>query len=370
MKKILFVIPSLEGGGAEKALVNLVNNMDPQKFDISLLTIFDGGPNKKFLNRNIKYRYIFKRSFKGLNILLKMFTPKFLAKKFLKEKYDIVVSYLQGPTARIVSGLENNSTVKISWVHANLQKDDIVKFYRNYKEFKEAYDKFNSVVFVSEAAKMEFEKHTGLVGNHIVLYNIIETEKIIAKSLEPIYNISFDTKKVNLITVGRLTDIKGYDRLLAVARDLMLQEWDFHLYILGVGPLEQKMTNFIEVNKLHDHVTILGYKQNPYKYVKKADLFICSSYSEGFSIAVAESLIVGTPVLTTLESMKELLGENEFGIIVDNQTEALLEGVVSLLKNPEKLNYYRKQSKKGGQNFNTNESVEKTEVFLLNSTKK
>ena len=103
MKKVLFFIPNLSVGGAEKVLVNLVNNMDKSKFDITVQTLFAGGVNEQFLDKHINYRYCFKKTFRGKSQILKLFSPKTLYKKFIKERYDIIVSYLEGPTARIVS---------------------------------------------------------------------------------------------------------------------------------------------------------------------------------------------------------------------------------------------------------------------------
>ena len=102
MKKILFFIDTLGYGGAEKVLINLVNNLDKSRYDITLMTIFDEGVNKKYLEKNIKYKSIFKKIFRGNVLFFRMFTPEFLYKLFIKDKYDILVSYLEGNTTRIL----------------------------------------------------------------------------------------------------------------------------------------------------------------------------------------------------------------------------------------------------------------------------
>ena len=113
MKKVLFFIPNLSVGGAEKVLVNLVNNMDSTKFDITVLTLFDGGVNKQFLKKEIRYRFCFRREFRGNSRVLKLLKPETLYRIFIKEHYDIVVSYLEGPAARIIAGSPNKDTKKI-----------------------------------------------------------------------------------------------------------------------------------------------------------------------------------------------------------------------------------------------------------------
>lgn len=370
MKKVLFVIPTLGGGGAEKVLVNLVNNMNLEKFDVSILTLFDNGVNRKHLNSNIHYNYIFPHTFRGNIHLFRIFTPEYLANKFIKSTYDIVISYLEGPTTRIVSGIQDLETIKINWVHSNVIKNRILKSYRNCKEFKRCYDKYNCTVFVSNTAKKTFENEMGLFNNHCVKYNTVETNQIKKQADEIIVDVNFDSNKLNLITVGRLTKVKGYDRLLKILKRLVNEKYNFHMYIIGEGTLRKKIKRYIYLNNLSDFITLLGYKDNPYKYVKKADIFICSSYSEGFSTAVTESLIVGTPVITTLCSgMEELLGyNNEYGIIVDNNEEALYNGLKEFLIHKDKLTYYQQRAETRGKDFETKNTVQKVEKILLNLT--
>lgn len=367
MVKVLFFIPNLAGGGAERVLVNLVNNMDSAQFNITILVLFDIGINKDYLKSNINYRYIFKKSFRGNTHFLKLFSPKFLAQKFIKEDYDIAISYLEGPTTRIISGIQNKKTKKINWVHCELTKKQLVKSYRNSNEFSKCYKVFDSTIFVSETAKEAFEKATKLTSNHVVKYNTVETDKIREQSNEKIYDVNYNIKTTNLITVGRLTDQKGYDRLLPLTKGLASEGNDIHLYILGEGHLEKKIKKYIRENNLESYVTLLGYKDNPYKYVKQADLFVCSSYSEGFSTAVTESLIVGTPVLTTrVSGMEEMLGENnEYGLIVDNDTESLYKGLKEMLNNKRLLDHYRQKAIERSLFFDTEKTVKEVESLLL-----
>lgn len=114
--------------GVEKALVNLVNNMDRSKFDVTLQTLFAGGVNEQFLNEDIKYRYCFKKTFRGNSQILMLVSPKRLYIKFIKEHYGIIVSYLEGPTARIVSGCNDKNTMLVSWLHAELHTQQTVAY--------------------------------------------------------------------------------------------------------------------------------------------------------------------------------------------------------------------------------------------------
>ena len=117
MIKILFLIPNLGHGGAEKVLVNLVNHMDKKKFQITLMTLYDEGVNKEFLSEHITYKACFSKSVKGVSQILKLCSPSFLYKWLIKGSYDVAVSYLEGQTARIISGCPVNGTKLISWIH-------------------------------------------------------------------------------------------------------------------------------------------------------------------------------------------------------------------------------------------------------------
>ena len=117
---------------------------------------------------------------------------------------------------------------------------------------------------------------------------------------------------------------------------------------------------------MEDSFIFLGYHTNPYRYVAKCDLFVCSSISEGFSTAATEALIVGTPVCTVeVSGMKEMLGENnEYGVVTENSEDALYRGIRELLRNPERLVYYRRQAELRGKDFSTENTVRAVEEML------
>jgi glycosyltransferase involved in cell wall biosynthesis len=370
MKKILFAIPTLGGGGAERVLVNLVNSLDNSKYEITVFALFDGGVNKQYLNSNIRYKSFFKKLFRGNIHLLKLFSSNLLYKLLIKDEFDIAISYLEGPTTRIISGCPFTRTKLINWVHIEIHdKKMLLQSYRSYSELIRSYKKFNRTVFVSMTAKIAFDKSFPDINtNKEVIYNTVDYSKIISIANETISDLEIDNDKINLVSVGRYTHQKGYERLLMIIKELADQKKNVHLYLIGKGELEDEYIKIIKEQNLERYVTLVGYKTNPYKYVKSCDLFVCSSYSEGFSTAVTESLIVGTPVVTTLCSgMEELLGyNNEYGIITDNNDDALYEGIKSLVEDLDLLKKYReKATVRGNQLCNENNAI-KVENLLDN----
>lgn len=367
MIKILFVIPNLGQGGAEKVLVNLVNNMNSEMFDVTLMTLYDEGENKEFLSKKIKYKTCFKSSFKGVAHVLKIFSPKILYSKFIKDHYDIVVSYLEGQTARIVSGCQDTNTKTISWIHVEQHtKKQMARVFRNIKEMEKCYKSFDYTVCVSEFVKKDFSSMIP-VENISVLYNTIESNKIRELAEEKIEKNMFAEEEIKICGIGTLKKSKGFDRLLRTHYRLRKEGYQVHTYILGKGPELKNLKKLVKELQIEESVTFLGYKKNPYKYLKNSDIFVCTSFAEGFSTAATEALILGRAVCTVeVSGMQEMLGrDNEYGIITQNDEEEFYKGLKLLVKNKEKLQYYKKQATIRGKQFDTENTVNKVEELFL-----
>lgn len=367
MKKILFLIHDLGQGGAEKVLVNLVNHMDRSKFDISVTALFGGGVNEQFLAPDIHYRAVFPRSIPGNSHWMKLLTPKQLHRFCVKDTYDIEVSYLEGPSARAISGCGDPDTKLVSWIHVEQHTMDVLaRAFRSEEEAETCYRRFDHTVCVSRYVRDDFCSLISGLQHVSVLYNTVESDKIRTGATEEPLDLTED-RCFRLIAVGTLKGSKGYGRLLKIVKRLRDEKCPAHLYILGIGPMQNEIERFILDNDLSDAVTLLGYQTNPYKYVARCDLFVCSSYSEGFSTAATEALIVGTPVCTVeVSGMKEMLGENnEYGVVTANDENALYEGLKMLLDDPALLAHYKEKAAERGRMFRTEETVRAVENMLL-----
>lgn len=331
--KILFCHFDLGHGGAEKVLVNLLNCLDYTKYDVTLLLLFKHGVNLRSVSNHVQVKCVFDRKpFRGVTVLLKLFSPKFLHRLFIKEKYDIEIAYLEGAPTRIVSGCPNENTKLFSWVHTKLGKG-FFNPYRSLTEAKKVYHSFNKILFVSKTAKDAFIDITNWKTlNCEVCHNVIDVKEIKSQAKELI-GINLNSSKINFCSVGRLIEVKGYSRLIRILGELKNKITnDWHLYILGNGNKRQLIEAEIHQNGLQDHIHLLGYEINPYKYVSKMDLFICSSYNEGYSTAVTESIVLGIPVITTdCAGMNEIIGDSGAGIIVENSDDGLRKILTEIL---------------------------------------
>ena len=193
MVKVLFLIHDLGQGGAEKVLVNLVNNMDKSKFDITVIAIFGGGVNEQFLNPDIHFRAIFPKEFPGNSKIMKLLTPKQLHKLCVKEEYDIEISYLEGPSARVISGCMNPKTKLVSWIHVEQHTmRKLSAAFRSASEAKKCYERFDQTVCVSRFVKEDFCSLVDLQKPCNVLYNTVESEEIIEKSKQKVNGLRED----------------------------------------------------------------------------------------------------------------------------------------------------------------------------------
>ena len=368
MIKILFFIETLSGGGAEKVLQNLVNNMDIEKFDITVQTVWKEDPDG-LLNKNIKYKYIYPcysklNNYKyRLSILLKTIYPL-----HIKDSYDIEVAYLECGATKVSSTSTNKKAKKIAWVHCDLSKkiSDINEFKKKSIKW---YKKFDKIVCVSRDVETSFKGIYGNEFNTEVIYNVIDDCSIREKANENVEVFSFDEKIPTIVSVGRLSPEKRFDRLIDAHKALLDDGVLNKLLIIGEGDEREKLEQIIKASDVQKTVTLSGFKSNPYPYIKKADLLACSSDYEGFSSFVAEGLILGKAIVTTnCTGMEELLGSSQYGIITDCNAKALSEGIKKLLSDDKLKDECERNAIDRGKGFSIETSVKKAEV-LFNSIK-
>ncbi len=365
MIKILFFIENLSAGGAEKVLQNLVNNMDKEKFDITVQTVWKENP-EKYLNKNIKYKYIYPcysklNNYKyRLGVLLKTIYPL-----HIKDDYDIEAAYLECGATKVISTSTNKKAKKFAWVHC-----DLAKKMSNINEFKRKsvnwYKKFDKVVCVSRDVENSFKSIYGNEFDTEVIYNVIDDYSIKEKAEKTVDDYSFDEKTPTIVSVGRLSKEKRFDRLIEAHRLLLDDGISNNLLIIGEGDERENLEQTIISSGVQSTVTLLGFKSNPYPYIKNADLLAISSDYEGFSSFVAEGLILGKAIVTTkCNGMKELLGNSRYGIITECDAKALSEEIKKLLVDHSLKEEYESNAAERGRGFSIEASVKATEDFVI-----
>lgn len=359
--KVLFLIPTLDRGGAENVLVNLVNHMDCNSFDITVQTLFDKESQKDILNPNIRYKSFLYKQFRGNSRIIAALPSKLLYKLIVKDEYDIVVSYLEGPTAHILSGCPFKSTKKVAWIHTAFDSEKgFAAGFRSKNAAIKEYKKYDMIAFVAKTAMDRFvEIARAQLPKCKVIYNTIDSSGILNQVNESIEPEMYSKNSINVISVGKIVPVKGYDRLVRVHKRLIKEGILHHIYILGTGKQQQELEDYIQKNQLTETFKFVGFRNNPYKYMSHADLFVCSSRREGFSTAITEALIVGLPVVSTdCSGTRELLGDNnEYGIVTDNTEDGLYKGMKKILTDNDLLIDYKAKAIERGKTFSTEKTV-------------
>ena len=356
--RILFFIHDLMHGGAEKVLVNLANHLPPEHYDVTIATMFDVGVNRQFIAAHVHYHGGFRHLFPGNCILFRYIPRTWLWKKLLPGEYDLAVAYLEGITTRVLAGFPH-AAKRIAWVHVEQQADSIRRGFRSMSEVRSVYDSYDHIVCVSQGVKDNF---LSLCPTHTpvsILNNVNETDRIISGGKEPVEDSRFRTDLPTLIGVGRIIPGKGFLRLARIHQRLLTDGIQHRIYLLGVGDQQREIEAYCKEHHLESTFIFLGYDPNPYKYVAKCSAFVCCSFAEGFSTAATEAIVLGVPVITTeVAGMKELLGENnEYGIIVPNDEEALYQGLKKLLMTPGLLDDYRMRAGERGKMFSLQNTI-------------
>ena len=359
MIKILFLTQNLGGGGAERVLVNLVNNMDKTKYDITVATMFGGGVNEKFLSKDVKYFSKKAPLFPGVSQIMRFIPAKLLYKYFVgNEKYDVVVAFMHGLPAKVISGCTLKNAKKISWLHCgDMNKTSMFRCFPTFKGAVKAYSSFDKILGVAKSVSDAFSKKTGLTENVGYCYNVNDTDKIFTLSKE---EVELDCKAPLVCSVGRFTSEKGFSRLIKISNRLHNEGVEHSLMLIGGGALEETIK--AEAEALNENVIFTGFQNNPYKYLNKADIFVCSSYFEGLSTATTEAVVLGLPTVSTdVSGAKEILGENnEYGLGVGMDDEDLYKGLKEMLTNDELRASYKEKAKIRGEFFNTETAVRET----------
>ena len=248
----------------------------------------------------------------------------------------MIISYLEGFNTQILAAYQGQSK-RIAFVHCNTGVDSAwTKSYNTLEDCLQQYASFDRVCFISQDALDGFESVIGHLPNSCVVHNVINLDAVLAMSKGTVLLSQINNAMgIRLITVGRLTRIKGFERLLnALAR---LRDDNLHcvLFICGEGDARPELEKQVVDLKLRD-VHFLGFQTNPYQYMAQADFYVCSSYSEGYSTSVVESIALGIPVITTnCSGMHEILCYGEYGDIVENSDDGLYWGLKRVLSDPD-----------------------------------
>lgn len=367
MKKILIVNNNMHIGGVQKALVNLLWNIG-DRYEITLLLFYEGGeclkdipPYVKVFTPGFAYRYLGMTKYDVKSLSSKLGRSFFaaisrtLGRKYAialmalgqkpLEGYDAAISYLHNSGEKVFYGGCNEFVLnhvsarkKIAFVHG-----DYMRCGANTPENAKQYARFDLIAACSQGCADSFLKANPAFGEKVkVIYNCHRFEKIRASAQAA--PAALRTGKINIVTVARLGKEKGVERALrAIARLGALKE-KLHYYIIGDGIQKPLVLQILRKEKLENIVTMCGMLENPYGYIKAADLLLIPSYSEAAPLVIGEAASLGTPILSMeTSSAKEMIEDNGYGWVCENSEDAMTQALAKLLHNPSVLNEAQKR---------------------------
>ena len=354
-KKILFISEALWIGGIETALVNLLNRMDYEKYEVTLLlrrAIFDGDMRQKvpakcriltFDREDLQYR--FSRLYhlteesenpSRLHRAMMWAVPaikwmenrlyiRYIRKQMKNEHFDTCVIY---------SDVAAETAVRV------IRADKFLLFYhhgamRKVWHDEIGYRKADKIIAVSGAVEQKLREFRPKYANKMTtIHNLTDVEGIRAKGEEPVPE-EFPADKFNIVSCGRVSHEKGMDLAVEACAELVaMSHENIHWWIVGGGPAEDEVRAKIAELKMEDHVTMLGMKGNPYPYIKRADLYVQPSRFEGYPMTILEALILGQPVVSTNNTgAQEILQDGVTGILCEISARSVADEVHALLEN-------------------------------------
>jgi glycosyltransferase involved in cell wall biosynthesis len=372
-KNLLFVMPSLNAGGGEKSLINLLSQIDYNSYNVDLFlfnktgVFFNSIPDEVNILETPPIYRTFTKNFSGaINSFIKsgdihlafariLFTTKnriiknkdfaeqyswkYVSRslKEFKKEYDAAIGFLEKSSIYFI--VDNvKAKKKIGWIHTNYSCSGM-----NPKFDKVYFQKLDHIVTVSEECVKSLKKSFPAIAHKIeLIYNIVSPRliKMLADEVELFGNPIFEKTHINILTIGRLSYEKGIDLAINSCKELLNRGYKIKWYVMGEGSERTNLENLIKNFNLQNNFILLGTKENPYPYLKQADIYVQPSRYEGKSIAIDEAKILNKPIVVTkFESSKDQINNELDGLIVGISYKDIVEGVERLVKNCDLSNY-------------------------------
>ncbi len=351
MKEILFVIDSLNCGGAEKSLVSLLPLLDRAKYEVHLWMLHRGGvfetllPEDVIMEQSPTYtsweNFIMRMGFFLYSFLLRwnrmigkkehgaelLWKCVGRAYKGLDGEYDVAIAYQQGLPTYIVA-TKILAKKKAAWINANIFNAGY-----NAEYNKSFYDAFDVLVPVSkELEKILRERYPQYMNKYYCVYDIINPQIIRIQARENIAEQMYFKDRVVLVTTGRLAPPKNHILAVETAKILRDRGIRFLWYFIGEGGERPNIENKLSDYGLEDYVILLGMRTNPYPYMAHCDVYVQTSSFEGFGLTIAEAKILGKPVVSTnFDVVHDQLVHEQNGLIAEMIPESVADSVIRLL---------------------------------------
>lgn len=345
-KNLLFTAVHLDLGGIETSLINLLNKIDYNKYNVTVTLEEKRGLYLNEVNENVYLQEVSVSQNKNI-IIRKIinFTRRLYFTILNYHNYDFSCCYATYSFSGNILSLMASTNTSL-YVHSNYSQ-----LYQEKKDFygffdKRSITKFKHIIFVSNESKNDFLKfYPALKKKSLVINNFVDTEKIIKLSQEKI-NVTKNKDTTIFAFIGRLDDTS---KKLKRAINIINKIPNTFLWIIGSGPDYKMYADYVKTLHLEDRVIFFGQKQNPYPYMKKADYIILTSDYEGFPVTYIEALILGKQIITTIPVSDDQINIKNYANIISKDDKKMISEVKNILKEKKsspKVDYNQIQEKR------------------------
>ena len=366
-RKVLFLTLCFDTGGTEKATFDIITHLNPEKYDITLMSMYGWGYFWDNLPSYVHKKCFFSRYIRGAIRFINHAPAWLVYRMFIHDKYDVEIACGDNHPSYVINASPNKHSIKIAWIHM----DVIARGYRGWgmrTAWGRAhfYNHFDHIVNVSQECERKFQERFGTYLPTCVIYNLIDTDFIQKKaSQKPDYVLP--EGRFNIVCIGRLASQKGFDRLIEAYHHLK-EKYTLPPCRITILGREQdqtfaKLNATIQSYHLEDEIVLAGYFDNPYAILKQADLFLLSSRDESFALVVGEAMALNVPVMATrCTGPVELLENGQKGLLAENSTQGIEDGLKKILLEPDTMNWLR--SIDNSRRFDWHQQVHQIEALL------
>lgn len=346
MKKILILLKHLSIGGAEKMFLRILESINANIYNIHVILVFDERLQELPDLPNLKVTSIFKEKNDAVKLLIKNHPDKIYAEN-ITDVYDVEIAFLEGYPTQIIGASSNSSSLKIAFIHTDFRFfHHSLNAYTNPDVEAMCYQKYTHLMFVSETARKGFHTTYPLIlcKKEYIFYPPL-TEKMLSTCQSQIVN---QNEKPYFITLTRLAPEKGIFKLVEACKKIIEVGYDICFKIYGTGPLYNQLLQKIQSEHLEKYIHLMGYCPTPYVELKNSLAYICPSDHESFCIAIEEALFLSVPVIACrCSGTEEILHNGDYGLLVDNNSEGLYDGINQFLSNPNLSQILTQKSQRG-----------------------
>lgn len=333
--RLLFVINSMVCGGVEQALLSLLGVMDENRYEVVVVVLFNHGELLSRIPSWVKVLGLFDQENERTEAMLYLSSEQSsnLYHTLIRRRFDLEISFIEGLSVRVLAGHPKKNA--IAWIHTDFESDHWTYPYFELTEERVCFQNFRQIFFVSKNVRDSFSRFFDLPAASLnpVIYNIVDSQRIKSLAEKPIpLDVSSITVPI-IVMVGRLHPVKGFERMLAIHARLLANGLKHKLWIVGDGVLSEKLKTEIKRLKIEDSALMLGFQDNPYAWMGRANICVSASYAESFGLTIIEACFLGKAVVATKTAgSAEVLQDHMHGLI-ENSDEALFHELSDLINN-------------------------------------